>query len=79
MLPDPNMSQRAFVVVKNVVKKILEISINDDEGINRLEAHVKADCPGFLIFAEKVGFMKESLMKNWGPDGDDYFMYRMVK
>jgi len=78
-LPDPNMPMRSFVTVKNVVKRILEISINNDENINRLEAHVKADCEGFMNFAEKVGFVKESLMKNWGPQGDDYYMYRIIK
>ena len=77
-LPDPNMSMRKFVMVKNTLKRIINMFF-EDESLNRLEAQVRRDESAFQNWAEKVGFTKESLMKNWGIEGEDYFMYRILK
>lgn len=45
----------------------------------RLQAKVKGD---FLIgqtFVEKLGFTTEGVMKNYGPKGDDYLLYSLIK
>lgn len=58
-------------------------SINMEIGIeageyNRVQAAVKSDFEKGIRFVERLKFNQEGLMKYWGPDGSDYFMYARV-
>lgn len=45
----------------------------------RVQAIVRADWAIAVHFLERLGFEREGLMKRFGPDGDDYFLYGRVK
>jgi RimJ/RimL family protein N-acetyltransferase len=46
--------------------------------IKRLQTSVKADSKLALRFAEWLGLKQEGLMKNYGPDGSDYYRYARI-
>lgn len=45
----------------------------------RLQAKVKHDFNIGKIFVERMGFVAEGVLKNYGPLGDDYIMYSLIK
>lgn len=45
----------------------------------RIEAVVRDDWPKAQKFAEKLGFTKESTLRKYCDNGDDAYMYAMVK
>tara|TARA_B110000503_G_scaffold114183_1_gene171556 strand:- start:84 stop:530 length:447 start_codon:yes stop_codon:yes gene_type:complete len=60
-------------------KKRTEILLKSTK-IKRLQTSVKADFDLGQKFAEFLGLEKEGLMKNYGPDGADYYRYaRIIK
>jgi len=46
--------------------------------IKRIQTSVKSDCDKAIRFAEWLGFKREGLMKQYGPDGSDYYLYAKV-
>ena len=46
--------------------------------IKRIQTAVKADSQKAIRFAEWLGFKKEGLMRNYGPDGSDHYLYAKV-
>jgi hypothetical protein len=44
----------------------------------RLQATVKADFGAGIRFLERLGFEREGLMRSWGLDGSDYYMYARI-
>lgn len=60
-------------------KKRTEILIKSIK-IKRLQTSVKADFDLGIKFAEFLGLTNEGIMKNYGPDGSDYYRYaRIIK
>ena len=60
-------------------KKKTDVLI-ETNNIKRLQTSVKADFWHGQKFAKWMGFEREGLMKNYGPDGSDYIRYaRIIK
>lgn len=49
--------------------------ITEEDGLRRLQATVRDDFDIAKKFIEFLGFKREGLMKNYGPDGTDHIMY----
>lgn len=77
-IPDPDMPMRAWAHVRHFCLKMIE-TFYDDPTSSRLEAHIKADFQGAINWVSRLGLEEESLMKNWGPNSEDYYMYRIIK
>jgi RimJ/RimL family protein N-acetyltransferase len=45
----------------------------------RIQAIVRTDWPTAHRFIERLGFQKEGMMRKFGPDGSDYYLYARVK
>jgi RimJ/RimL family protein N-acetyltransferase len=48
-------------------------------GIRRLQATVRVDQPKAARFIELLGFEKEGVMRKFGVDGSDYFLYARAR
>lgn len=44
-------------------------------GFRRVQASVLVGFDAGVRFIEKLGYEREGIMKAWGPDGSDYFLY----
>ena len=49
-----------------------------DHNLKRVSATINPDFPKAIKFAEKLGFKKEGVMRNFGPLGEDYLIYVKV-
>lgn len=47
-------------------------------GIWRIQATVRTDFPAGIKYAEGLGFVREGLMRKYGPDGSDRYLYALV-
>lgn len=45
----------------------------------RIQIEVRKDYTGGQRWAESLGFQQEGLMRKYGPDGSDYYLYARVK
>lgn len=66
-----------MVQITRLAKKYLyELSV-----FRRIEITVVADFDDGIRWAELLGFKRETPepMKNYGPEGEDYYMYSLVK
>ena len=45
----------------------------------RIQAITATGWSAAVHFLERLGFEKEGLMKKFGPDGDDYFLYGRIR
>ncbi|OPL13590.1 MAG: hypothetical protein AVO39_10345 [delta proteobacterium MLS_D] len=45
----------------------------------RIQAHVRVDDAVAIQFAERLGFAREGLLKKFGMDGADHYIYAIVK
>lgn len=48
-------------------------------GLRRTQCTVRAGFPFLIKFIELLGFEREGLLRKFGPEGDDYFIYARVK
>lgn len=48
-------------------------------GFGRLQAMANANCEPAWRFLEALGFEREGLLRGYGPNGEDRFMYGRVK
>lgn len=46
--------------------------------LHRLQAYVRSDSQVDQDFIERLHFTEKNLMRKWGPDGKDWFMYARV-
>lgn len=65
------------VAYMKVVREYLEIFCKDDK-IHRLEAYTKVDYPPGHKWLQGLGFERESVLKAYGPDKADYYLYRRL-
>jgi len=56
------------------IKEIIDFYIKELK-LKRLQATCPRSMPCGDRWFKFLGFEKESLMKNFGPDGDDYYLY----
>jgi len=45
----------------------------------RIQAVVRTDWLVAIRFIERLGFKREGLMKKFGPDGNDFYLYGRIK
>lgn len=76
LIPSDEMPRYKLKMIK-ILREHIDL-ITAEDGLRRLQATVRADYPVALRFIEFMGFKKEGLMKNFGPDGTDHFMYARV-
>jgi RimJ/RimL family protein N-acetyltransferase len=48
-------------------------------GLWRIAGAVRADAQEAITLAEHFGFEREALMRQYGPDGADYYLYAWVR
>lgn len=48
-------------------------------GLRRIQCTVRTGFPFLVKFIELFGFEREGLMRKFGPEGDDYYLYARVK
>ena len=60
------------------IKKRTEMLIKNNN-IKRLQTSVKADCEMAIRFAKWLGLNSEGLMKNYGPDGEDFIRFARIE
>lgn len=58
--------------------RALDIIMNENS-LYRVQAVVDASHKAAVSWIETLGFYREGLMKKYGPDGRDYYMYGRVK
>ncbi len=46
---------------------------------NRLQAAVRPDWSEAVRFVERLGFSKEMIMEKYGPQGEDYALYALLR
>jgi hypothetical protein len=47
--------------------------------IRRTQVTIRAGYPFLIKWIELLGFQREGLMRKFGPEGDDYYLYARVK
>jgi len=47
--------------------------------LQRLQVSIRSDFEAGIMWARALGFTEECLMKKWGPDGMDYYLYSRIK
>lgn len=60
----------------SIVKKFIDGLY--EEGFYRLQATIKADNEKAIRFIEWLGFEREALMKKYGIEGADYYLYARI-
>ncbi len=64
-------------VYLQVVK--LMIRVVNDFNLHRIQAHCKTDYPLNMKFLENMGFKREGIMRKFGFDKSDHYMYAWVR
>jgi RimJ/RimL family protein N-acetyltransferase len=64
--------------VYEIVSKYL-VTIFCEHELRRVQAHCKADHPMAVKFLEQMGFTRECLMRKYGIDGSDHYLYSFVR
>jgi RimJ/RimL family protein N-acetyltransferase len=61
------------VVIKHIIKLACDLDLR------RIQAHVDVNVPAAVKFAEQLGFQREGLMRKYGEDGSDHYLYAIVR
>jgi len=81
------MAEAWFITGKDAVKHPVSIMkttmflIADTIGklnLHRLQATIEADNETAVRFVEGLAFKREGLMRKFGPDGKDYYLYARI-
>lgn len=73
MIPSDRIPKYKIKMIKTLRSHI--DLITEEDGLRRLQATVRDDFDIAKKFIEFLGFKREGLMKNYGPDGTDHIMY----
>ena len=76
LIPSDQIPKYKLKIIKTLRDHIS--SITEEDGLRRLQATVRTDYEVAVRFIEFMGFKREGLMKNYGPDGVDHFMYARI-
>jgi len=63
----------ALVVTLNYFWRVIE-----DFKLRRVQAYVRADVPVAINFVEHLGFKREGLLRKFGLDGEDQYIYAVI-
>ena len=67
------------ITFSKVIKLRCDMLLKNNS-IKRFQTSVKADCDVAIRFAKFLGLKEEGLMKNYGPDGSDFYRFaRIIK
>lgn len=69
----PTMPKRAWPTILHKMRNVFKI------GPRRIEASVEVGFGQGCRLAHYLGFAVEGVLKAYGPDGKDHFMYALVK
>ncbi len=67
-----------YLHIVAVMRTLIEY-VQKERGYCRLQAAIDIRWPAAIRFAEHMGFQREALMKRYGPDGADHFLYALVQ
>jgi len=65
--------KEAYIYVLTYLKQIIE-----DFKLRRIQAYVRADVPIALKYIEQLGFQQEGLLRKFGRDGKDQYIYALI-
>lgn len=66
--------KREFIIVlRDGIKFFMK-----DLGLSRVQATIRADFKGAEKWIKILGFEKEGLMRKFGPEGEDHFLFAKV-
>jgi len=69
-----HLVKEAYVYVDKYLQIIME-----DHGLWRVQCHVRTDLDIFSHYVENLGFEREGLMRKYGYDGKDRYLYSYVR
>jgi len=75
------LCDNSFVRQKKEFIYVLRESIKyymEELKLKRVQATIRADFPGAEKWIKIVGFEKEGVMKSYGPEGEDHFLFAKV-
>jgi RimJ/RimL family protein N-acetyltransferase len=55
------------------------IKVASDLNLRRIQAHCDVNVPKAVKFLEQIGFQREGLMRGYGEDGSDHYLYAIVR
>ena len=70
------MLKHPIAISKAIKKDFARIA--KEHNIERVQTAVRKDFKTGIRFAEWLGFEREGLMKKWGFDGTDQYMYARI-
>jgi len=65
------------ITFSKVIKLRCDMLLKNNS-IKRFQTSVKADCDVAIRFAKFLGLKEEGLMKNYGPDGADFYRFARI-
>ena len=77
MLPGVGIEENAIALVKG--GRHIFAQIEQEYGVRRLQIAVRKSNYTAYKFARSVYFEQESLMRQFGPEGDDYYMMTRIR
>ena len=77
MLPGIGIEENAIALVKG--GRHIFAQIEQEYGVRRLQIAVRKSNYTAYKFARSVYFEQESLMRQFGPEGDDYYMMTRIR
>ena len=72
-----NEIHRHKIEIHKNITAYLKIIINDFK-LRRIQAYVRADVPVAVDYIEHMGFEREGLLRKFGLDGEDQYIYAMI-
>lgn len=58
-------------------KYVIDEAVKEND-LRRVQAIVEPTVNGGIAFTERLGFKKEGLLRAFGPQGEDFFMYAKI-
>lgn len=77
LIPSDKIEDYKLKMIKTLRSYIDKIT--EEDQLVRLQASVREDFPVAHRFIEFMGFKREGLMKNYGPDGANHYLYARTK
>ena len=71
---DKEATFRFLVKIRRFTREMCELS-----GYKRIEATIKKDDTMSFNWMKGLGFEREGLMRKFGTDGEDYYMYARIR
>lgn len=75
------LCDNAFVAKKKEFIFVLREGVKyfmNELGLKRVQTSIRADFPGAEKWIRLIGFEKEALMKKYGPEQEDHFLFSKV-